>query len=244
MCSKQAMSECLRAMTQEACKIVNRIHFLWIVSRQHSAFVTHQGQYAWRVVPYGLKNSASTFQRLMNELLTPHREYACAYIEDVAVHSQTWEEHLQHLDKVLTSISAAGLTANVSKCKFTQSEVKYLGHIVGSRRHAPDPERIAALQDCPKPTTKRELRSFLGLANYYRDYVANYSAVVLPLTEMTNQRVTSPLPWTAFKQIKKCLVDASLLRAPHVGEEYIPTTDASEFAIGACLLQVDAKSIR
>lgn len=213
-------------------------------AQQHSAFVTHQGQYAWRVMPYGLRNSASTFQRLMNELLAPHREYACAYIDDVAVHSRTWEEHLQHLDKVLTSIAAAGLTANVSKCKFAQTEVRYLGHIVGSGRHAPDPERIAALQDCPRPTTKRELRSFLGLANYYRDYVANYSAVVLPLTEMTNRRVTNPLPWTekaesAFRQIKQCLAEASALRAPNVGEEYILATDASEFAIGACLSQVD-----
>lgn len=209
-----------------------------------TAFTAPSGQYAWKVMPFGLKNAASTYQRVINGILAPHRQYACAYIDDVAIYSESWEEHLEHLDKVLSSLDKAGLTLNVSKCRFAQQEVKFLGHIVGSGRHGTDPEKVRAIKEIPAPETKRQLRSFLGLANYYRDYVPEYSKVVLPLTNLTGRRIPQKLPWDtqaqeAFDQVKDCLVQASALQAPDPGKEFILATDASDYAIGACLAQQD-----
>lgn len=144
-------------------------------SEKYTAFVTHGGQYAWRVMPYGLKNSGPTFQRAMNEVLSPHRQYSRAYIDDVAVFSHSWEDHLKHLTAVLRTLTEVGLTANLNKCKFAQSEVRYLGHVVGSGLHAPYPNRIEAISKLERPTTKKELRSVLGLCNYYRDYTCRIS---------------------------------------------------------------------
>lgn len=195
-------------------------------------------------MPFGLKNAASTYQRVINGILAPHRQYACAYIDDVAIYSESWDEHLEHLDKVLASLDKAGLTLNVSKCRFAQQEVKFLGHIVGSGRHGTDPEKVRAIKEIPAPETKRQLRSFLGLANYYRDYVPQYSKVVLPLTNLTGRRIPQKLPWNteaqeAFDQVKDCVVQASALQAPDPGKEFILATDASDYAIGACLAQQD-----
>ncbi|XP_064482824.1 uncharacterized protein LOC135395659 [Ornithodoros turicata] len=208
-----------------------------------TAFVTHQGQYAWRVMPYGLRNSASTFQRVVNEVLLPHRDYACAYIDDVAIFSETWEDHIRHLGKVLNAVADAGLTINVTKCKFAQKQVHFLGHVVGSGTHAPDTGRIKAIEEIARPETKKDLRSFLGLCNYYRDYVPNFSGVVLPLTQLTCKRIPQKLPWTteaekAFCEVKRCLASASLLYAPDPGKGYLLATDASDYAVGACLSQL------
>ncbi|XP_064468593.1 uncharacterized protein LOC135380865 [Ornithodoros turicata] len=211
-------------------------------SQQCTSFITHHGQYAWKVMPYGLRNSASTFQRTINEIMAPHSEYACAYIDDVAIYSATWEDHLEHLARVLGSVAAAGLTVNLKKCKFAQNRVHYLGHIVGSGTHAPDPERIKAVENIARPETKSQLRSFLGICNYYRDYVPRYSEIVLPLTNMTNRRTPQRLPWSeeatrSFQEIKEALANAPSLFAPDPSRDYILATDASGSAVGACLAQ-------
>ncbi|XP_042144967.1 uncharacterized protein LOC121835094 [Ixodes scapularis] len=130
-----------------------------------TAFVTPVGQYAWRVMPFGLKNASATFQRIINGMLAAHREYACAYIDDLAVFSKTWEEHLQHLEKVLTAVAASAFRVNAAKCRFAKPEVEFLGHVVGSGKLNVDPAKVKAIEEIPAPQTKRELRSFLGLAS-------------------------------------------------------------------------------
>uniref|UniRef100_L7LYF1 RNA-directed DNA polymerase n=1 Tax=Rhipicephalus pulchellus TaxID=72859 RepID=L7LYF1_RHIPC len=207
-----------------------------------AAFATPSGLYAWKVMPYGLRNSAATFQRIVNELLANHRQYACAYIDDVAVFSETWQDHMCHLRAVLQAIQSAGLTVNPAKCNFAQPRVKYLGHEVGSGIHAPDSDRVRAIQQLRPPKTKKELRSVLGLLNYYRDYVPEYSRLVLPLTGLTNKRVPNTLPWTAeaqhaFDAVKEALASVPGLTAPIPGKEFYLATDASERAVGACLSQ-------
>lgn len=211
-------------------------------SQKYTAFQTPYGLYAWRVMPYGLKNSAATFQRVMNEVLHEHREYASAYIDDVAIYSNSWEEHLDHLRKVLETIRKVGLTVKAAKCRFAQRSVKYLGHVVGSGCHAPDSERIEAVSHLKPPTTKKDLRSMLGLFNYYREYVPNYSQIALPLTQLTGKRIPNSLPWNedaqaAFETIKSLLAAIPKLRAPDLTKEFTLTTDASEKAVGACLSQ-------
>lgn len=149
---------------------------------------------------------------------------------------------MRHLQAVLRAIQDAGLTVNQVKCKFAQPQVKYLGHVVGSGLHAPDSDKVHAIQRLKPPTTKRELRSVLGLLNYYRDYVPNYSRLVLPLTALTNKRVPNTLPWNseaqvAFDSVKEALASIPGMTAPDPSKPFCLATDASETAIGACLSQ-------
>lgn len=148
--------------------------------------------------------------------------------------------------QVLQTIAQVGPTANAEKCKFAQQEVKYLGLILGLGKHAPDPERVLAVQNICRPQDKRELRSFFGLCNYYHDYVLGYATLVLPLTDLTGRRVPQQIPWSdaaqkAFEGIKEQLTSAPTLHAPDVSKGYILATDASDVALGACLAQIDEK---
>lgn len=140
-------------------------------SQRYTASATTSGLYAWLVTPYRLRNSAATFQRIMNEVLQPHKGYASAYIDNVAVYLETWEALKRHLEVVLTTIESVGLTVNTDKCKLAQPSVKYLSDVVGWGKHSPDPERVSVIAGLKVPMTKKELRSALGLFNYYRDYV-------------------------------------------------------------------------
>lgn len=212
-------------------------------SQRYTAFATPQGLYAWTVMPYGLKNSAATFQRTMNEILSSHKEYSCVYIDDVAIHSNSWEQHVENLKAVLSTLREAGLTVNVNKCRFGEPKVKYLGHWVGSGTHSPDPDKVAAIMELKRPTDKTQLRSALGMLNFYRDYIPDYAEIVLPLTALTNRRVPNKLPWdndaeAAFERVKSELAKIPELVPPDPSRGFILTTDASERAVGACLSQM------
>ncbi|GFX76899.1 hypothetical protein TNCV_3279341 [Trichonephila clavipes] len=104
-------------------------------SKHFTAFVTHSGHYQWKVLPFGMKNAGSTFQKSMDQVLSPHHNYCRSYIDDVAVFSETWSDHMQHLEGVLKTLRAVGLTVNIEKCDFGKSQVKFLGHLVGSGKH-------------------------------------------------------------------------------------------------------------
>lgn len=97
--------------------------------------------------------------------MAPHRQYACAYIDDVGVYSASWSYHVDHLTAVLRTLAEVGFTANLKKCKFAQASVRYLGHVVGSGQHPLDPDQIKAISKLDRSTTKKELRSVLGLCN-------------------------------------------------------------------------------
>lgn len=215
-------------------------------SQKFTAFVTHEGQYAWKVMPFGLKNSAATFQRMVNKLLSQHQVYATAYLDDIAIFSSTWEEHLKHLDIILKVLEKAGLKASPEKCQIAQSHIHYLGHIVGSGTHAPDPEKIAAIKNLVPPRTKKELRSLFGLCGYYREYVRGYAEVTSPLTLLTKKAVPNKIPWpeeaqAAFETLKRSLCEAVALNTPEPSQPYWLFTDASATAAGACLAQMSAE---
>lgn len=218
-------------------------------SQKFTTFAAPSGLYAWKVMPFGLRNAAATFQRVMNGMLRIHKGYAAAYIDDVAVYSTTWDEHLIHLTKVLDSIKEAGLKVNLKKCKFAQAKVKYLGHVIGSGGHSPDPIRTQALLELPAPRTKTELRRVLGMFNFYREYIPRFAEIVLPLTELTRKGVPPTLPWCpranqAFETVKYALAMVSELAAPDLSGTLVLTTDASEVAVAACLAQGEAGSER
>ncbi len=135
-------------------------------AKPKTAFSTPSGHWQYRTLPFGLHGAPATFQHMMNILLRPHQAYAVAYLDDVVVHSVSWEDHLERLRRVLSELRRAGLTANPCKCHLALSEAKYLGFQVGRGLIRPQEKKVEAVRSAPRPTTKTQVRAFLGLAGY------------------------------------------------------------------------------
>ena len=191
---------------------------------------------------FGLKCASETYQRVMNEILEPVKNCAKAFIDDVAVHSQSFEEHLMHLKSVFLHIRDSGIKLKISKCKFAQNRVKYLGHIVGGNTHSPDPGKIEAITQLLFPDTKKQMKSFIGLISYYRAYIPNLAETIKSLTDMTKKSHTIKLQpgaeeLLAFETSKKQLISYPVLRCPDFTKPFIVESDASNVAIAGCLVQ-------
>ncbi|GFU27806.1 retrovirus-related Pol polyprotein from transposon opus [Trichonephila clavipes] len=189
-------------------------------AKPYTAFVTHHGHYQFCVMPFGMKNAGSTFQKVMDQVPVKHRAYCRSYIDDVAV-------FLQNM----------GTAHETSVCSISNDS---------KGQHSPDPGKVESIKNISVPTTKKEIRSFLGLTSYYREYIPNFASLVLPLTELTRNRVPNIIPWNevaeqAFTKLKAQLVKAPSLYTPDLSKPYQLYTDASATAIGACLSQNDEK---
>src|SRR6218665_1921163 len=200
-------------------------------------------------MPFGLKGASATYQRIANKILEPRSDYADAYIDDFAVHSKSWEEHLKHLEGVSTSISNSGLTLKLSRCVFGRPKIKWLGHLLGSGVKDVDQNKINAIQDIPPPTTKKELRQFLGLAGYYRAFNPDYANMALPLTYLTKGNKLFHLApqskaFQAFVKLKEVLSSSQVLIAPDFQQPFVIQTDASDYAVGVCLAQLKDRAER
>jgi hypothetical protein len=207
-----------------------------------TAFRTRYGHFEWNVLPFGLTNAPATFQTLMNNILRPYLDkFVVVYLDDILIFSKTPEEHLQHVDTILQVLQQHKIYCGLDKCAFGLKEVDFLGHVVSADGVKPDPKKVQAVQDWPVPKTLREVRSFLGLTGYYRRFVKHYSKLALPLTELTKQ--DSPWQWrpdhemVAFNELKAALTSAPVLIMPDPLRPYEVYTDASQFALGAVLLQ-------
>lgn len=214
-------------------------------SRELTSFVSPKGQYQWKVMPFGLSGAPATFQRIMNQILRPHSDFTESFLDDIIIYSNTWTDHLKHIEAVLRTLEEGNFSANLGKCSFAKPKVKYLGHIVGSGEHGPDPEKIAAIQKLKSPTTKKALRSVLGLFNYYREYVPQYANIAKPLTDLTRKAVPNDIPWSsdaeeAFATLKDNLCRVTSLSTPNMDKPFELHTDASLTGIGACLMQNDS----
>ncbi|CAM5151673.1 unnamed protein product [Natator depressus] len=137
-------------------------------AKERSAFITHVGLYEFNVLPFGLRNAPATFQKLVDSLLVGLGEYAITYLDNVAIFSDSWAEHLEHLQKVFERIREAGLTVKAKKCQIGLNRVTYLGHQVGQGTINPLQAKVDAIQKRPVPKSKKQVQSFLGLAGYYR----------------------------------------------------------------------------
>ncbi|GFS75684.1 retrovirus-related Pol polyprotein from transposon 297 [Trichonephila clavipes] len=215
-------------------------------SKHLTAFRTHRGQYQWNVSQFGLRNTAATYQRAMSKVVQTISDFACAYIDDLAIFSDTWEEHLNHLEEVFKRLKHFNFSVNLGKCEFARQKVKDLGHVIGSGRHSPDKERIKAIQSLQAPTTKKQLRSTLGLCNFHRQYIPNFAKIALPLTELTKKKVPNEIPWrkeaeNAFKELKTALCGITELQVPDIEKSYYLHTGASQTAVGCCLGQLDGE---
>ncbi|XP_061481311.1 long-chain fatty acid transport protein 6 isoform X1 [Rhineura floridana] len=210
-----------------------------------SAFVTHMGLFQFKVLPFGLRNAPATFMRLINSVINGLGEFSCAYLDDIAIFSPDWNSHLNHLRIVLQRLQAAGLTIKAQKCQFGLGEVVYLGHRVGQDRVKPLEAKIEAMHNWPVPKTKKQVQSFLGLAGYYRKFAPHFSSVATPLTELCKKTMPMRVIWTdkcqsAFDALKTMLVNYPVLKAPDFSSPFVVQTDASNFGLGAALLQKDA----
>ena len=214
-------------------------------AKEASAFVTSKGLYQYKVMPFGMRNSPATFQRLINSIIADI-EGCEGYIDDVIIYSATWEEHIKIMRKFFQCLSEAKLTINLLKSEFGCGCVTYLGHVVGQGKVKPVDAKIDAISQFPQPTTKKHVMRFLGMAGYYRKFCPNFSAVTEPLTQLL--RKNTPFVWTepcqlAFEKLKAMLQSAPVLSAPDFNRPFKIAVDASDVAAGAVLLQEDQDGV-
>ena len=184
-----------------------------------TAFATPFGLYQFKRMPFGLQGAPATFQRLMDAVLKELRSFASAYLDDIIVFSCTWKEHLQHLDAVMTRLREAGLTIKPKKCQLGMKECSYLGHVVGGGKVRVESSKIEAIEKTQPPRTKKDVRTFLGLAGYYRKFISNYATLATLLTNLTRKSQPSSVQWTAecdeaFQKLKLALCSAPVLQTP------------------------------
>lgn len=212
--------------------------------RAKTAFITPNGLYHFTRMPFGLQGAPATFQRMVDHLLDGLGDFAGAYLDDIIIFSTSWKEHMDHLSAVLERIVNAGLTVKRKKCQFAMAECVYLGHRVGSGKVRPEDLKIKAIQDFDIPITKRQVRSFLGLAGYYRKFIPHYSSLAAPLTDLTRKVAPNEVVWNttcerAFQALKAALSSSPILQSPDFTKQFLLQTDASDRGVGAVLSQCD-----
>ena len=208
-----------------------------------TAFTTPNGLFQFKVMPFGLSGAPATFQRMMDRLLQGMEDFVGAYIDDVIIFSESWETHLHHVEQVLLKLKEHNLTAKPGKCQFGMKECCNLGHIVGNGSVKPDPEKLRAVKEFPVPVTKKGVRSFLGLTEYYRKFIGNFATIATPLTDLTRKQLPDKVKWTqectqAFENLKTVLCEAPVLVNPDFTKQFILQTDASNRGVGAVLSQL------
>jgi hypothetical protein len=207
-----------------------------------TAFTTHIGLYEYKVLPMGLSNSVSVFQRAMNSIFAPYiGKFVCVYLDDILVFSKTPEEHLEHLEAVFKLLEEHKLYIRMHKCTFNTPEVKYLGHIVGNNQMKPDPKKVQAVAEWPLPNNVHHLRAFLGLVNYFSKFIDKHAAKSRPLTELLRKGVPfnmlTPERVAAFEDLKASLVSAPVLQIPDFTKLFTVIVDASQYDLSGILLQ-------
>uniref|UniRef100_A0A3P8UAF7 Gypsy retrotransposon integrase-like protein 1 n=1 Tax=Amphiprion percula TaxID=161767 RepID=A0A3P8UAF7_AMPPE len=237
--------------------------------KEKTAFVTPIGFWEFNRMPQGVTNAPSTFQRLMEKSMGDlHLKEVLVYLDDLIIFSDSLEEHERRLLRVLNRLKEYGLKLSPEKCKFFQTSVKYLGHIVSERGVETDPDKILTLKSWPVPRNLKELKSFLGFAGYYRRFIKGYSAIAKPLNELTrgyaptskSRKLSNPamfhdtkMPfgerWStdcqiAFETLIKKLTSSPVLGFADPKLQYILHTDASTTGLGAALYQEQEGQLR
>ncbi|KAA0063793.1 pol protein [Cucumis melo var. makuwa] len=206
-----------------------------------TAFRSRYGHYEFVVMSFGLTNAPAVFMDLMNRVFKDFLDsFVIVFIDDILIYSKTEAEHEEHLHQVLETLRANKLYAKFSKCEFWLRKVTFLGHVVSSEGVSVDPAKIEAVTNWPRPSTVSEIRSFLGLAGYYRRFVEDFSRIASPLTQLT--RKGTPFVWSpacerSFQELKQKLVTAPVLTVPDGSGNFVIYSDASKKGLGCVLMQ-------
>ena len=187
-------------------------------------------------------SAPSTFQRLMDHILQGLHGFATAYLDDILIHSDTWEEHVKYLTVVFNRLQQAGLTIKGKKCNFAVNTCTYLGHIVGGGEVRPMDCKVSAVKEYERPQTKNQVRAFLGQCGYYPRFIPSYSTLACPLAELTKKNKENVVKWTepcecAFNSLKEALTGKPVLTTPDSARKFILQTDASVTGLGYVLSQ-------
>ncbi|CAC5362075.1 Transposon Ty3-I Gag-Pol polyprotein,Transposon Ty3-G Gag-Pol polyprotein [Mytilus coruscus] len=214
-------------------------------TRHKFAFITRNGVYELLRMAFGLKNAPISFQQLMSNVLRGlNWQFVLVYVDDILVFSRSFEEHLSHLEQVFTRLR--DLTLKPSKCVFAAKEVKYLGHIISKEGIKFDPEKTKTISTFPVPPRQKQVRSFLGMCNYYRRFVDSYSKIATPLNGLLKKEKERSFKWdrecqVAFDNLKQALLTPPVLAYPDMNKPFMLTCDASNSAIGFVLGQLDSQ---
>jgi len=208
---------------------------------EKTAFRTNDGHYEFTVMPFGLTNAPASFMYLMNNILkTLINKCVVVFFDDVLVYSKNEEEHLKHLEQVLELMRENQLYGKQTKCEFLKNKIEFLGHIISNMGIQTDSNKIEVIMNWPNPKNVSELRSFLGIANYYHRFIKNFAEIAASLNELLKKDVE--FKWEtnhqeAFEKLKECLTSSPVLAIPDSDMEFSLHTDASDKTIGAVLSQ-------
>nr|AAM00970.1 Putative retroelement [Oryza sativa Japonica Group]ABB47126.1 retrotransposon protein, putative, Ty3-gypsy subclass [Oryza sativa Japonica Group] len=206
-----------------------------------TAFTTRYGLYECTVMSFGLTNAPAFFMNLMNKVFMEFLDkFVVVFIDDILIYSKSEEEHEQHLRLVLEKLKEHQLYAKFSKCDFWLTEVKFLGHVITAQGVAVDPSNVESVTKWTPPKTVSQIRSFLGLAGYYRRFIENFSRIARPMTQLLKK--DEKFKWTAecdksFEELKKKLVSAPVLILPDQMKDFQVYCDASRHGLGCVLMQ-------
>ena len=212
-----------------------------------TTFITPQGLYEFKRMPFGLCNAPATFQSMMHAVLRGLSPRDClVYLDDVIVFSHTFRDHLLRLEAVLTALRHAKLKIKPRKCHLLLGEVHFLGHVVSAEGISTDPEKVQAVREWKAPTNLKSLPAFLGFASYYRRFIPRFAATAHPLHDLLRRDVS--FAWSAehqaaFRKLCVAFCEAPILAFPDFSLPFIVDTDASVFGLGAVLSQVSADGL-
>lgn len=212
---------------------------------EKTAFTCRYGHYQFRVMPFGLTNAPALFQQMMNEILHSHIDIcAMVYLDDVIIYSATENEHVRNVLAVLQLLEQHNLVLNLEKCTWALPSIPYLGHIVSGNGISPNPDKVRAIMEWPRPQTVTTTRGFLNLAGYYRRFIHNFAKIAAPLYDLLrgSPKKGTPINWTnecevAFDTLKSRLTSPKFLAHPRPWHLFVIDTDASDLALGAVLQQ-------
>eukprot|EP00253_Pinus_taeda_P019524 PITA_19524 len=205
-----------------------------------TAFRTRYGHYEFVVLPFGLTNAPATFMCMMNNVFHQFLDkFVLIFIDDTLIYSRSQEEHEKHLRMVLQTLREHQLYAKFSKCDFFKEEIQYLGHVITKEGIAVDPEKIKTIMEWPIPKDVADIRSFMGLAGYYRRFVEGFSRIAYPITSL--KKKGKIFKWTSecqqsFDRLKHLLTTAPILSIADPNKDYMVCTDASKEGVGGVLM--------